>query len=514
MAKLLFISNGVFENLGIEYISAFLKNHGHKVNVVIDPSIFSDTFHTCRHLANIFSFRKMILNEIFSHKPDMICFSVLTDTYQWAVGLAEEIKKHLDVLVVFGGVHPTLLPKLVIQNKSIDIVCVGEGEMPLLELANNLDKGIIDYTVENLWFKRNGEVMQNPSRRINENLDSLPFPDKEVFYNINNKYRYEYMVVTGRGCPFECSYCCNHSMKNILGVAYIRKRTVDNLLEELVCAKSRYAMRYVWFTDDMFFLDKEWLYDFSEKYSRHVKLPFFCYAHPEQIDEEVAELLKIAGCYEIGLGVQTISPLVKEAVLRNEPVEHVRDAIMLLKKAGILVVTENIVGLPYGTENDLLELLNFYNDNKPAMVIMNWLRIFPETHLLDFERGKNTHEEIHEKIEKGKDTQIGWKRNISDIRTARKLAFLLELSPSLPKRIIKLIVDNKLYNFIPCRIIYASYLVRILRFSSLGKLLYGKAPYDSGARIYVRNYAYFIFRKLRCFIIEGSKIGNRAFKYC
>ena len=421
-----------------------------------------------------------------------------------------EIKKHLDVLVIFGGVHPTLLPNVVIHNKSIDIVCVGEGEMPLLELANNVDKGIIDYKINNLWFKHNGEVMRNPSRRINENLDSLPFPDKEIFYNINNKYRYEYMAVTGRGCPFECSYCCNHSMRSIFGAAYIRKRTVDNLLEELIYAKSRYAMRYVWFIDDLFFSDKKWLCDFSEKYKQHVKLPFFCYVHPEQVDEEVVELLKIAGCYEVGLGVQTISPKAKEAVLRTEPVEHILDAIILFKKAGILVVTENIVGLPYETENDLLELLKFYNDNKPAIVIMNWLRIFPETRLLDSERKKSTREEISEKIEEGNDTQMGWKKNVSNIRMARKLTFLLELAPSLPKRIIEVIVGNKLYNFIPCRILYASYFMRMLRFSSLGKLLYGKATYDSGARVYVRNYAYFIFKKLRWLIMRRYRIGNRA----
>jgi anaerobic magnesium-protoporphyrin IX monomethyl ester cyclase len=497
LANILFINNGVFENLGIEYISAFLKKNGHKVSLSVDPALFSDTFHNNSLLSSLFSFEKIILEDIYRKKPSLICFSVLTDTYAWALKIAEKIKQAVDIPIIFGGIHPTLLPDLVISNKAVDMVCIAEGEAPLLELVNSLDRGNIDYSIQNIWFKKNGKIIKNSLRPTKKDLDSLPFPDKEIFYSISRNYAREYVTMTGRGCPFDCTYCSNHAIKKVYTEPYVRKRSVDNVITEIIEARQRYNMKYIWFMDDLFFLEKDWLRNFSQEYSNNIKIPFFCYVHPQQIDEEAAELLKRAGCNEVGVGVQTLSKRSKGMIKRFESEAEVRGALKIIKEKNMFVVTENIVGLPLEGEEDLSALAMLYNDIRPSIIIMNWLRLYPKTEILNAEllREEGAEQAI-KAVNEGLNTQIGWQRNIPNEGLIERMVILIEASPFFPRSIVAVFINKKLYRFIPLWAKYISYLLRILRFSFLGKLIYRETVHDSGARVYVSNYLFFIFKRL------------------
>lgn len=497
MAKILFLSSGVFENLSIEYLSAVLKKNGHEVSLLLDPLLFQDTFHSFSPLNKILDYKKNIRKEAKNRTPDLICFSVLTDNYQWALRVASELKQHIDTPIIFGGIHPTLVPELVIKNESVDMICRGEGEYALLELANEIDEGRFSYEIENIWFKKNDNVIKNNMRPLCLNLDEIPFPDKSVFYDIYKGYSKEYFIISGRGCPFQCSYCCNHAVNRLYGSSFLRKRSVSNVIEELIVAKEKYKMRYVWFIDDLLTMNNEWLREFSESYRRQINIPFFCYIHPEMVNEELSVLLKKAGCYEVGIGVQTLSVASRQAVRRFESIEKINSAINLVKQHQMLVVTENIVGLPYQDRDNLLDLAKFYNRNRPDIVIMNWLRLFPKTDIVKMEKdaGLISDQDIVD-LEDGLDISVGWKKNINDYHSFKKLVLLLEVLPCLPKRLVSVLIDKKLFRFLFGWFKVFVYFLRIIHYSCLGSVFFANKTYDSGARIYVRAYFYFFVKKL------------------
>ena len=97
-----------------------------------------------------------------------------------------KIKKKFRIPVILGGVHPTICPEI-IHEESIDVVCRGEGEYAFLELLNNMEKGKDITKIKNMWVKKGNQIYKNDMRSLIENLDELPFPDRDIYYK---KYSY------------------------------------------------------------------------------------------------------------------------------------------------------------------------------------------------------------------------------------------------------------------------------------------------------------------------------------
>jgi len=216
--KVLFIYRWEYvEPLGLMYLSSFLKKYGHKC-------YFIDT-----------KFEKNIFKEVQKISPDIIAYSITTGKHKYFQKLNEKLKKRCKFFSFFGGPHATFFPEL-IYKKGVDCVCRGEGEYVILELVENLEKGKSIANIKNLWVKIKGKVYKNEVRKLLEDLDSLPFPDRELV----NKYRHyrklhRRFINTGRGCPYRCAYCFNHSYNKLYKNKgrIIRKRSVANVVEEM-----------------------------------------------------------------------------------------------------------------------------------------------------------------------------------------------------------------------------------------------------------------------------------------
>jgi len=335
--KITFLYGG-FESLGIEYLSSVLKSHGHQVSLVFDPMIFNDGISSSSILSRIFSYQKKVIDEVVKSESDLIAFSVVTPTYQWALKLARGIKKTINTPIIFGGVHPTLLPERVIQNQSVDMVCIGEGEYPLLELVNSIEKKILNYNIDNIWFKNENVVKKNPIRPLIDNLDSLPFLDKDLFYEKSPPFKEIYFITSSRGCPYSCTFCCNHILRKISckNGKWVRRRSVNNIIKELKLAKQRYNIPLVFFLDDVFTMDEKWLNEFAKNYKQEVNLPFKCITHPQSISPQVINYLKHAGCIDILLGLQSANQEIRRKVLnRRETNEQISRACELIRQAEI-----------------------------------------------------------------------------------------------------------------------------------------------------------------------------------
>ena len=343
--KIVFAAMGE-DNLSIESLSAVLKQAGHETALAFDPALFDESmyFHI-DWLARLFSQRTKVIQKIVRLHPDLVAISVFSNNYQWACAIAEGVKKHLSVPIIFGGVFATNCPETVIANPHVDMVCLGEGEQPIVELVNSMAKGTIDDTIKNLWFKKNGDVIKNPVRPL-QDLDALPAFDKSIFENdiiVGNRY----YTLMSKGCICACSYCSQSFFAQFNNGMDHRRRSVDLIIEELRQAKEKYHIRLIDFEDNILYSNKAWFREFAARYKTEIGVPYTCMGHPLITDDEIAALLASSGCYRVQLGIQSMDEKNRKALLhRPETNEQVRRCFRALDKYKVRYSIDHIFGLP------------------------------------------------------------------------------------------------------------------------------------------------------------------------
>ena len=349
--------------------------------------------------------------------PILVGISVRSVLFKLACRVTEEIKKEVDALVIWGGVHPTIRPEQSIEFA--DIVCIGEGEDPIIELTAKLSKGEELDSIKNLWVRKGDKIIKNDLCPLIQALDSLPFPDfsnenKYLVENGNNVVssqdpdkRTTYWIMTSRGCPFNCTYCCDHILKETYkdkGM-YVRRRSIDNVIEELVQAKKRFKnLIFINFLDDVFTLDANWVRKFCEQYKKVVNLPFFCLCHPRTVNKEMIKFLKDAGVSSISMGVQTGSEKIRHKYFeRYDTNEEIVDASQILHKYKINYSYSIIVDNPLETDETRMETFHLLlRLPRPFVLYTYTLTCFPETKLtkLLLEKGLISEDDVEDKKQK------------------------------------------------------------------------------------------------------------------
>ncbi|MBI5416490.1 radical SAM protein [Candidatus Poribacteria bacterium] len=452
--KVVFVYMGAV-NLGIEYLSSMLECHGHTTDLVFDPALFDDKryFHS-PFLAQIFNQENRIIDKIISKKPNLIAFSTITDNYRWACRLAEILKKRLvKTPIVFGGAHPTLVPERVIKNDYVDFLILGEGEYALLELVDSIEQGKDWDKIHNVWGKKINIIISNPLRPLVNNLDELPLPNKDLFQKyIPNQD--EYIIISGRGCPYSCTFCCNHVWQKIYkdNGQYLRKRSVEHVIDELKKGKIKYNFSTVYFADEVFTWNREWIIEFAEKYKKEINVPYKCVCHPMQMEDKILFLLKASGCYAIQIGVESTDAETKKSILKRfEDNESVKNAVAKSREYGITIIVDHIFGLPGEKESDLENAAIFYSEIRPHRVTNYTLSYFPKTAIIDTSLKMGILDENRiEKIETGiEDSYIsdGSVYDKKQKRIIKNFVVLFTMLPFLSKKIIKYIIEKKLYRF-------------------------------------------------------------------
>jgi radical SAM superfamily enzyme YgiQ (UPF0313 family) len=441
-----------FENIGIEYLSAVLKTHGFQTKLAFDPRLFSDQFIKLRPLGRFFSYENILLNKIKSYDPQLIAFSVVSGDYSWALSVAEKIKGFSSAHITFGGIHPSSAPEETIRHESIDSVIIGEGEFALLELADALKNKKSAHDIENIWLKEDGAVIKNRLRPYIEDLDSVPFPDKELYYNEIPSYRTGYTIITRRGCINSCSYCHNTVwQKWYPNDKRIRLRSVDNVIKELSRAKKRYNFKLLRINDDLFTYEKNWLSEFARRYSKEIDVPLYCFGSPATVDEEVVGLLKKCRCYQLCLGVQSVNPRINSQIFRRkETNEQVIRALMLCKKYKIRIVADNIIGYPGEKDNDFLETAEFYDKYRADRICVFWLVYYPGTNIVDVarEQGLLDDNDIQGLAARPYDS-ANTLYNKAHSKERQRYCLFLELYHILPPPIFRWMLKRKIFRFLP-----------------------------------------------------------------
>lgn len=375
--NILFISQG-YENLGIEYLSAVLKtDKDFNIKLIVDPCLFGESgFINVGPLGHAFNLQKKVIKEIIDFEPHLTIFSVLSDNLTWAINLAEIIKKHTYSFVLMGGIHPTSAPESVLKHRCVDYICIGEGETSLLQFCKELKNEIAVNHI--LGIVKEGFL--DKAEPVLEDINKLPFPDKDLYYDNYPFFNYGYITSTSRGCPHNCSYCANSVLSNIYTERYHRIRETNNVLAELKMAKEKYKPSFIHFTDESFNISSMRCEEFLNRYKKEIDLPFSTYLYPDSVNEKNAAILGQRGCFKVQIGIQNADADIRSNIYnRKSDNKKIISAIKSLRKNNIFVSCDNIIGTHNEKISDIVALGDIYRQAKPDTCETYMLRFYPNT---------------------------------------------------------------------------------------------------------------------------------------
>lgn len=372
--KVVFLQKDSFVRLAIEILSAVVKNSGHESDVFIESG------------------ERDFINSALESEADLFAMSCSTGSESWVIKTAEKIRKKCSTPIIVGGPHVTFFPQL-IENPDIDYICRGEGEYALLDLLDAMahnPQSIKD--IQNIWSKdADGNIYKTDVRPFVEDLDKLPFSD----FGIYTKYKYMipyfkdmYPIITHRGCPHNCSYCFNKAYKEIYSGKgrYLRIRSPQNVIEELVQAKNKYNITKVKIDDDSFLSHRTtWLEEFADLYKKRINLPFIIMLEASEVNEKRIRFIKEMGCICAKMGVETASDEKRQKVLNKRvSTRQIREAARLIKKYGIYLYTFNILGLPGETIDEAIDTLKLNQEIGSDFIWCSLLQAYPGTAISEY----------------------------------------------------------------------------------------------------------------------------------
>lgn len=253
-------------------------------------------------------------------------------------------------------------------------------------MVEKLGQGADLRRVQNWWLKdAEGIIHKNPVRPLIPHLNLLPFPDRELIREYESpRPRRFWFFLTGRGCPYNCTYCFNQPYYELYKNKgnRIRRLSVDRAIEEILSVKENFSLDLVNFIDDCFIVEMGWLEEFTDKYPIKVKIPFNCNITFDRINKQVVELLKRAGCYSVTGGIESGNPEIRKEILnRKVSNRQIIEACRMFKKSGMRVFTQNILALPKETLENAFETLDINIQCKADYPLVSLYQPYPGTKL-------------------------------------------------------------------------------------------------------------------------------------
>ena len=320
-------------------------------------------------------------------QPDLIAVSCTETTFLRGIKIIDETKD-LGIKNIFGGVFPTFAPELVMQHQSVDMVCVGEGENTIIDLANSISNKEDYSNITNIWMRKNdGTIIKNSISRPVD-IDKLPpltdvglFGEKRFYRPMGGKIRRLLPVETHRGCPYTCAFCNSPGQNRLYGdgdflkgMSFFRKKSMDLVKEEIENHIKNHNVEYVYFWADTFLAwsDKEFD-EFIKMYS-DIKLPYWCQTRIETVDEEKFRRMKDVGLDRITFGLEHGNEDFRRDVVKREySNEDAIEKIKIVEKLGITFSINNIIGFPDETRElafDTIELNRQFNSDNTSCSIL------------------------------------------------------------------------------------------------------------------------------------------------
>jgi anaerobic magnesium-protoporphyrin IX monomethyl ester cyclase len=357
--------------LGLAYVGAVLRQAGHKVKMVdlnVEPADYDslpyDDF-------------------------DVVGISADTMRYPAVVKIAEAAKRRNRTVVV-GGQHVTFFDSEALSTGWFDFVVRGEGEHTVVDLMEHIQEGNSFDQVQGISYLSQGEVVRTQDRPLIKNLDSLPFPARDLLplrrYTTTLNGRSMTAALTSRGCPFNCDFC---ACSQFFGRSW-RTRSLDNVMEELDYLRRHYGYRAVAFFDDNFTLKPKRMVDFCEEVlRRNWDMYWWAFSRVDTVvgHEEVVRLMAKAGLKQVFVGFESGSQEVLDQYGKDLDVDKAFKAVEILKKYKISVWASFIIGALNESKKMIKQTVKYANKLNPDFTQFGILTPYPGTAL--YEKVKN-----------------------------------------------------------------------------------------------------------------------------
>ena len=396
---------------GAAYIAAILRQKGYEVRgVCINYDISGDPPRKV--------LRSYIMKNVREFQPEIILMG----------GNAPEFLFIRDAIIILRKLVPNvplILGGRIVTNDietmqmlKPDIGVIGEGEYTIIDLLQRLKDGNSYFDCPGIAFWRNAKMEITQGREQIENLDVLPFPDYDIFelstyLEMQNQSDNFWYVRTqknprliplsaGRSCPYKCTFC-QYSLTNGIKMKY-RKRSVDNIVEEIVFMKEKYNFNILLIYDDLFSVNKEFVNSFCQKIKdNHLDIHWSASMRVNDVDEKLLKTMKDAGCVHIGYGFESANKQVLKSMNKGISREQILNAISITERAGIGVQGNLIYGDPAETPETVAETEKMFNESCRNFIIHNdYVMPYPGSPIFDLciekkiiKEKKDYYESIH-----------------------------------------------------------------------------------------------------------------------
>lgn len=356
-------------HIGLLYLSAFLRHHQVKCDVIIadilsdlKPALFVfmksyakgwkeyKRYLTGEQPHKIWS---TLLDIVKKYQPDLVGITATTPEIDSALKIASLVKGvDSRIRVVLGGPHATLMPNETMENKFVDFIIRGEGEASLLQLVRELEKEKPSLgDVPSLSYRSNDcQMFHNPMATPVIDLDTLPFPDRSSVITPPGYVLKEHSISASRGCPYRCAFCADNTLWG-----RVRKRTAKNVVDEIEQITSDFPKtREIYFTDGTLTFNKNFIKDLcAEIIRRNINLTFYCTVRFDNIDEDILMDMKKAGFGGLYLGAESGDIEILNNMHKGISPQMMESKMRLVKKSGIMSLVSILIGTPGESETSL-----------------------------------------------------------------------------------------------------------------------------------------------------------------
>ncbi len=373
-----------FTPLGLAFLAAYVRQKGYSVRI-LDCNIHCPSLKEVR----IF-FEKTFVPEFKNIR--IIGLTVITPTVKKAYKIAEICKEfYPDSIIVFGGTHATFLADEVIDNKVVDIVVAGEGEITLEEILAGKDLEKIKGIVFRKRINNRDEIIRTPPRERIVDLDSLPMPAYDLLPVLKYKPAkgsYKRLpaveIITSRGCPGRCTFC-NRTLGN--GLTF---HSIERIFEEIQWLIKNYKTQQLFICDDTFTVNRDNVVKFCDMLIKNkIDISWVCSARVDLVDFEMLKKMQKAGCNQIVYGVESSEETVLKNINKKISPGEVINAVKLTKKAGLECRLSFMLGSPGDSAEIIRENIKFLNKVNPDILLVNITTPFPGTDMFNWAKEKD-----------------------------------------------------------------------------------------------------------------------------